>query len=114
MPLYIYEHPKTEEVIELIQGMNDKHEYIDDKGVKWNRLFSKPQAKTVTIDPFSARDFVEKTRGTRGTVGDLWDQSAELSAARTKRYGYDPVKDKTVKDYEKKCKTSHPLANKTS
>ena len=30
MPLYTYEHPITSEEIDIIQGMNDKHEYTDE------------------------------------------------------------------------------------
>ena len=40
MPLYTYEHPESEEIIDIIQGMNDEHIYIDKEGVKWNRVFA--------------------------------------------------------------------------
>ena len=39
MPLYTYEHPETEEQIDLIQSMNEEHVYIDSKGVEWKRVF---------------------------------------------------------------------------
>jgi hypothetical protein len=104
MPIYIFEHPKTKKQIELIQGMNEKHEYVDGKGIKWNRIFSKPNAAVDTeIDPFSYTDFVNKTNNKKGTVGDLWDKSAELSDKRAKKVGKDPVKAKAITDYRKKC-----------
>lgn len=42
MPTYIYEHPETKELIEVFQDMNAEHVYIDEKGIKWNRIFSPP------------------------------------------------------------------------
>lgn len=115
MPLYIYSHPTTGETKEILQGMNDIHEYVED-GIKWIREFVKPQAVTNSIegiDPWSSKQFVDRTRDMRGgTVGDLWDISAELSKKREKKAGKDPIKDKSVKDYEKKCGGKpHPLKN---
>jgi hypothetical protein len=111
MPLYIFENPQTKERKEIVQRMTDVHEY-EETGVKWVRVFESPQANTTGhIDPFSAKDFVEKTRGTRGTVGDLWDRSAELSEKRKQKMGHDPIKEKSVKDYEKKTGgKEHPHA----
>ncbi len=58
MPLYEYKNPNTEEVIEISQGMNDPHEYVDDNGLKWERLFFSPQAavKGTPLDLRSAKD----------------------------------------------------------
>jgi hypothetical protein len=57
-------------------------------------------------------DFAEYTKNHRGTIGDLWDRSAELSEKRSKIYGKDPVKDKYFKDWSKKRKgKKHPLDN---
>jgi len=39
MPLYTYEHPENGKTLDLIQSMNEDHVFIDDKGVKWNRVF---------------------------------------------------------------------------
>jgi hypothetical protein len=112
MPLYIYEHPTTGEVKEVFQGMNDTHEYSEGN-VKWNRLFLRPQAVTnsiSSIDPWSAKQFVDRTRDMKGgTLGDLWDISANLSKQREKKAGKDPIKNKAVTDYEKKTTKPHPL-----
>lgn len=110
MPSYTYQHPKTKKKIDIIQSMDAVHEYIDDKGVRWLRVFSSPFAQTDTqIDPFSYQDFVKKTNNKKRTVGDLWDISAELSEKRTKKVGKDPIKEKTIKDYRKKCNgKKHP------
>lgn len=111
MPLYIYEHPTTHEIKEIVQRMIDAHEYSEG-GVKWNRIFQKPQANTTgTVDPFSAKDFVNKTRDGRGTLGELWDRSAELSEKRKDKLGHDPIKEKAIADYAKKTGgKKHPLA----
>jgi len=39
MPAYTFQHPKTEEVIEVTQSMTDEHVYIDEKGVRWKRVW---------------------------------------------------------------------------
>ena len=64
MPEYIFEHPINGEVISIIQGINEKHEYIDAKGIKWNRIFTVPQVGIDSkLDASSTeKDFVEKTK----------------------------------------------------
>ena len=103
MPRYNYQHPKTQEVIEIIQSMNEDHVYIDKDGLKWNRLFTPPQMSfDVKCDPNSVQDFVKVTNKP-GTYGDLWDRSAELSAKRAdKNGGIDPVKEQHFKEYSEK------------
>ena len=109
MPLYIFQHPKTQEIAEVYQSMSDEHIYIDSKGIKWDRVFTKPTASIdTTIDAFSSSDFVNKTRGKRDTVGDLWDRSAELSAKREKMLGKDSVKESAQLDYVKRTGKEHP------
>ena len=110
MPEYIYQHPKNGKTISVIQSMKEKHEYTDDKGVKWNRVFSVPNSAVDTsVGSSSKEDFLRMTQK-KMTVGDMWDVSAQLSEKRTKRYGKDPVKEDTVKKYKKKCHGKrHPL-----
>lgn len=114
MPLYLYQNPETEEIIEVLQGMNDKHEYFDTEGLEWKRVFTVPTASIDTkIDPFSARDFVNKTGTKKGTVGDMMDLSADLSRAREEKTGSeDPVKRKVFQDYEKKVGKKHLMDKK--
>jgi predicted nucleic acid-binding Zn ribbon protein len=38
MPIYLYQNPETDEVLEVLQGMNDKHEYFDEQGIEWKRV----------------------------------------------------------------------------
>ena len=61
MPVYIFQNPKTEEVKEIIQSMNEEHVYIDSEGLKWNRLFISPEAsiKDTKLDFRNKKD-VEK------------------------------------------------------
>jgi predicted nucleic acid-binding Zn ribbon protein len=93
MPCYLYEHPETGKIIEVIQRMNEEHIYKQD-GVMWRRVFTNPQAATDTKEhPFSAKDFVEKSAKKKGTVGDLYDKAAELSKKREDKLGAkDPIK----------------------
>ena len=100
--LYIFEHPDTGEIVEVIQRMKDKHEYVDEEGTEWKRVFTSPGATIDTqVDPFSNTQFVDKTRGKGMTMGQLWDESAEASRKREKTLGKDPVKEKYFKNYSK-------------
>ena len=103
MPQYCYSNPKTGEVIEVIQTMKEAHEYTDKEGVKWNRIFSVPQAKVNgKFDAWSAKSFVDGTGSRRGTVGDIFDKAKELSAERaSKNGGVDPIVEKAKRDYSK-------------
>ena len=114
MPCYIFSHPETGEIKEVIQGMNDAHVYIDENGTKWNREFTKPTAAIDTkVSPFSSKEFIEKTRNKKGTVGDLIDQSKDLSLARQDKEGIDQVSEKYMKDWSKKRKGKlHPEVRK--
>ena len=40
MPTYVFENPKTGEIIEVIQRMNDRHTYVDEQGLEWDRAWS--------------------------------------------------------------------------
>ena len=109
--IYIYKHPKKEKYIEVIQSVNEKHEYFDKNGVKWERVFTVPNIGIDTkLDPFSEKQFLEKTRVNKGKLGDLMDRSRELSDKRAdKNGGIDPVREKFFKEYSKKRKNKlHP------
>jgi hypothetical protein len=111
MPLYTYEHPETEEVIDVIQGMNDEHVYVDEKGVEWKRVFYSPEASIDSkVDPFDNNSFISKTGNQKGTYGDVIDQSKEMSQRRKDKLGFDPVQQKYFKEYSKKRRgLKHPL-----
>ena len=102
MPIYSFIHPETEEEIDIIQKMNEPHVYVDENGVQWKRKWELPNAQVDTkIDPFNKREFADKTSDKKGTMGDLWDRSKELSLKRKEKLGYDPVKKKYLKKYSK-------------
>jgi len=103
MPIYEYQHPETEELIQVSQRMEDDHMYSDEKGTEWIRIFYAPNAAQNTrIDDFSSTDFVNKTRDKGMTMGQLWYESSEASKKREKKLGKDPVKEKHFKNYSKK------------
>jgi hypothetical protein len=113
MPLYEFQHPKTREIIEVSQKMKECHVYIDDDGVEWKRIYNAPNAAIDTeMDAFSQKDWMRRTSKKGMTYGDMQDLSKELSNKREKSRGLDPVKNKTVKAYEKKTKKPHPNKNK--
>jgi|TARA_R110001606_G_scaffold128632_2_gene263259 hypothetical protein len=106
MPLYLYENKETGEVLEVLQGMNDTHEYNgeneSEKGL-WRRVYVNPNMSTDTkLDPFSESSFRASTVGKNDTYGQLFERSAEASEMRAQQAGgIDPVKKKTYEDYSK-------------
>ncbi len=108
MPLYSYELEGR--IVEVYQGMNDKHEYFEN-GKKFNRVWEKPQASSSTqIDPFNKTQFIRSLDGKHGeTLGNTFDRSAELSEKRAERLGKDPIKQKYFDKFKKTHKGfSHP------
>ena len=106
MPEYLYENPDTGEQVSVWQSAHEDHSYKID-GVAYDRVYTVPNASIDTrIDPDSPSEFREKAKG---TIGDIWDQSAIASEKRTKQRGEDPVKKQFFKDYSAKRKgAKHP------
>jgi hypothetical protein len=106
MPLYIYKKESTGEYREILQGMNDIHEYFGEGGEEegWKRVFLAPNTNIDTqINPHSEKEFRERTASKKGTVGDMLDYSKEMSLKRAESNGgVDPVKEKYFNDYSKK------------
>lgn len=119
MPIYLFEHIETGNIQEVVFHMNEEKIYLgpDSKNPqpgKWRRVWTKPRMSVDTAcDPHSAKDFVKATNKP-GSIGDLWDRSAELSAKRAdKEGGRDPVKETYYADYAKKHKGKmHPTQKK--
>jgi predicted nucleic acid-binding Zn ribbon protein len=111
MPIYQYRNPNTGEVIEVIQGMKDKHEYVDENGVACERVWHSPNAAIDShIDAFSENDFVNKTRNKKSSMGDFWDMSRELKEKREQKSGApDEVQRKYMDEWSSKRKgKKHP------
>jgi len=111
MAIYVYKHPDTDEHREVVQRMNDEHIYIDEFGVEWGRVWTIPHASIDScIDPFSKQQYIDATYKKKGTVGNMMDYSAELSAQRAEKAGgLDPVKEKFYNNYAKERNgTEHP------
>ncbi len=111
MPVYLFQNPETGETVEVIQGMKEKHTFVDDQGVEWKRVFTSPN--TAVSDNLIGADtteaeFVRKTSEKNYTLGDMWDLSARLSEKRAKANGQDPIKEKEKKKYEKHTGKRHP------
>ena len=43
MPFYTFSNPNTGDLIDVFFHMNDKKEYIDESGLKWNREYHSPE-----------------------------------------------------------------------
>jgi hypothetical protein len=113
MPVYLFQHPETEEVIEVIQRMKEPHVYVDESGTKWERLWVSPNASAdVNIDPHNANAFNDKHRhNDKASYGDIVDHAKELSQVRKEKsgLGYDPVKRSYFDDWSSKRKGKrHP------
>ena len=105
MPVYLYENPDTGEIIKIIQSVSEDHTYSED-GVEFDRVFTVPNMSVdAAADPFSAEQFRQKTKNMKGTMGDMWDYSKELSDKRKEAMGgTDPIRKKAEKEYSKKRK----------
>ena len=113
MPIYTFRNTKTKKTIDVLQSMNDVHEYKGEKGDEdcWERVFYAPCASIDTKqDPFSTNDFLDRTKNKKGTYGNMIDYSKELSEKRASLAGgLDPVKEKYYKDYAKQRRgAKHP------
>jgi hypothetical protein len=107
MPFYTFQNPNTGETIDIFQKMNDVHEYFDENGLKYARVYYPPNASIDSkIDAFSARDFSEKTRNKKGTIGDLFDKSKELSEKRGGKNN-DPILKQFYSSYQKNNGVKH-------
>jgi hypothetical protein len=111
MPIYIYEHPESKQRKEIIQSVHENHEYIDQDGVRWNRIFTLPELNiNDKLNEYSTdKDFASYTKKRKGTIGDLWDKSRELSEKREKIFGKDIIKDGYKKNWSKKRKNRRYL-----
>lgn len=112
--IYIFEHPETKQIKEVYQKMSDVHEY-EENGVKWNRIFSLPNATIDSfgeVDPFDSKAFVKRTAKKGMSIGDMWDESKRLSQKREAEVGKDFVKVNTENEYKRRTGKTHPLADK--
>lgn len=103
MPLYLFKNPKTGIVVQVFQLMNEEHKYSEN-GIQYERVFTVPNAQIDTeFDVDSSSKFVEKTGKMKGTLGEIWDYSEELSKKRASKYdGIDPLRQKAEEKYSKK------------
>lgn len=102
MPIYLFKNPNTGKVVSVIQGMNEDHSYSEN-GIKYERVFTIPNASIDSqIDPYSSNQFIEKTGKMKGTLGEIWDYSKEMSEKRSRVTGSDPIKEKAEAAYSKK------------
>jgi len=106
MPIYLYKHPETDELVEIFQSVNEVHKFSKD-GVQFERIYSAPNISIDSrIDPYNSKSFVEKSRNKKGTIGDLLKESKELSEKRGGEMS-DPVKKQFYKNYEKENGVKH-------
>jgi len=97
VPIYSFQNPKTKEVKDIWLSMKSERKYIDEDGLEWTRVYSVPYLGMDTrIDPYSKNAFIEKTKR-KGTFGDLFDLSKEMSEKRGGSKN-DPIK----RDFSKK------------
>ena len=110
MPFYIFEHPETQERVEVRQRMKDAHEYIDANGLKWDRVFlSNNMAIDSRPDAFSKSALTNSTSNKKETIGDLQDRAKEASEKRKEKDGYDTMQNQWFSDYSKRRKgQKHP------
>jgi hypothetical protein len=113
MPIYLFENEESGEVKEFIVSVKEIKGFSPGDG--WKRIYTAPNVAIDTrINAFSPKEFAQKTKNKKGTIGDLLDRSRELSAARGGEKN-DPVLKKYYKNYEKEKGIKHAneiLSNK--
>ena len=111
MPRYIYKHPEKEEYVEVTQTMSEEHVFFDFTGLKWKRVFTVPYAAVSSLsslDPFDTKAHVDKTGEMKGTMGDLFAVSKEMSERRSEKLGHeDPVKRQLFEKYKQDNNCKH-------
>lgn len=107
MPLYYFIDDDTGQIYEKTFKMSDKKEVIL-AGKALRRLFTIPNAAIKDPDPKSGAEFAEYTGKRRGSVGDMWEKSEELSHKRAKEFGEDPIIKKRNEKFKKKTGKEHP------
>lgn len=109
IPLYTYIDDRNDTVYDLIQGMNDLHEAFAPDGYKLSRIWVKPLMSVDNkLDENDPQSFVKYTSTRKGSLGDLWSESAELSQKRKdKNCGIDPVLEKKYNEHQKTTGKKH-------
>ena len=103
MPFYIFENPNDGERREVSQRMKDPHEYVDENGTKWNRIFvANNMAVDSRPDAFSTQSLANSTSNKKETIGDIQDRARDASDKRKQQNGYDPIQSKWFDSYSKK------------
>lgn len=113
MATYLYQIIKKDgtegEQFEFVQSMKDapltKH---PETGEPVRRVITGGygfNAKGMKIDPFSEKQFLERTGDKGGSLGELFDRSRELSEMRAAKLGgEDPIRRKVYDEFSKKYK----------
>lgn len=104
MPLYTFESEDglIEDLFYKMEDVPSLGKVIELNGVKWTRVFTKPNAAIATqSDPYSVKDFNKSLDGKNVTFGDMFDAAKEASIKRESKEGIDPVKQKYYADYAK-------------
>ena len=113
MPQYSFFNEKTNETRDVFFKMNDDKVYDGEDGTEvgqWKRVFTVPNASvdsSTKINPFSQKDFVEKTGRKKGNYGNIVDAAAEASAQRIAKEGRDTVKENFFAAYKKDTGKNH-------
>lgn len=113
MPLYSFLNSQTNETRDVFFKMNDDKVYDGEDGTEvgqWKRVFTVPNASvdsSTKINPFSQKDFVEKTGKKKGTYGDLISAASEASQQRIDKEGRDTVKENFFAAYQKDTGKKH-------
>ena len=111
MPIYLFKNPEREESVEVHQKMTEKHVFIDDRGIEWERVWTAPTTSIgLQNDADSPQQFVDKTKG--WTTGDMWDYSKEMSEKRKSKRGYDHIGEAHEKKRQKQIDSRKPSNKK--
>jgi hypothetical protein len=116
MPFYLFQNIETEEVREIFFHMRDDKIYNGENNKEfnqWKRLWTLPNAaiNSQPLDPFSKKDYAKWVGNgeKKLTIGNMQDRAAELSREREEKLGFDPIKEQSYKNYEKRTGKISPF-----
>lgn len=119
MPFVDFENIDTHEVIEIWFQPNEERVYNGPNGDevgKWKKLMGNPYmavSSSTRISATNPKSFHAAMENKKGlTMGQMWEQSAELSAKRAGVSGQDEVKQKYYDSYKQKTGKEHPQKSK--
>ncbi len=102
MPLYLFQNPKTQEIKEVILGMNDDKAYVDKDQLEWKRLFLPIQVPSSFSKKLNEKDLCQ---GGKYKIHHITEEVARAQGCKNANE-YIEVNNALVEEHKKKLPSS--------